>query len=291
MNEEEVVHFEPLKWFCVLPYDLIKLLITNNYLDPRTRLSFIQTCHRLFSTFYQYNFQRRWLSIGLEPPPVFLLPENYKQCATCKACMYTESFKKHECRTIPTEKQYCMWCMMAYTEEQRHTYETCARRNNLRCRLCGTWHIGSSGVYNFACPFSREKCRNRDRSVKEHTHLRIQFIKCEVCKQNGYCISDICPLVLPPCGQHAIRECKWCGDLLDPAVLNVKDHTCVLIEHKWSRYLNQTVNKLSDTVYLTEKRYNGDHYMFVTTPFDIPNMLTLNNTRVNTVDHEFLVHF
>ena len=289
---------ESLKWFCIFPYDVLKLILFA--CDYKTRHALLQTCKRLFSEIYQYPFQRRWLSIGMEPPPLDLLREDYGKCNMCQAVMMKTTLKSHVCKFAITPNNYCYWCMGAYEKGTKHDKDVCLKRRIKfeRCLFCGTWHRNSETRYT--CPFWVIECENCVGVVGQHrkrlSHPRALYQACEVCgkfKESGrefrIAKRNICPNALPRCKRHAVHECFGCNELIDPAVQGNVRHVCKLLEHYIQLQLNCRLIKLNESVFVTENGYNSSwlgsgfnnvYHMFVKSPFDIPSLLPWDHVRV-----------
>ena len=259
---------ERLAWFCIFPYDLLKL-ICFNYTDPKTRYNMLLTCKRLFSEIYQYAFQRRWLMIGMEPPSKIDYGTKYKQCSECNLLMLARK-NTHKCNGSSSRLFYCIWCLQR-TRGKNDDNHVC--KTILRCNACGF-------MADFhKCPLEKVRC---DCGSK---HQRILFQKCEVCVvRHDSRINSFCPNALPRCKEHAIYECFGCQELVDCACLEIGTrHVCKLLKHCVEADLGVRLIKYTDEAYITETGIGPAKdlkIMFVKTTKSIPSLLEFGRVRV-----------
>lgn len=258
---------ERLTWFCIFPYDLLKL-ICFNCTDPKTRYNMLLTCKRLFSEIYQYAFQRRWLMIGMEPPEISFTDYSLQQCSLCSLIVRKE--KPHKCLQKKLNINYCVWCLQR-TGKKTHQ---CTRL--MRCSSCGAIPLHS----HHTCPLSRIRCDCG------RLHQIILFQSCEVCVQREYVrkTNFICPNALPRCKEHAIYECFGCEELVDCALLEPGTrHACKLLKHCVEAELGVRLIKYTDEAYITETGIGlvkDLKIMFVKTTKSIPSLLEFKRVRV-----------
>lgn len=281
--------------FCIFPYDIIKLIFLQ--CDAKTRYNMLTTCKRLFSEFYPYAYQRRWLMIGFEPPPVDLLRNDFGKCEKCNAVMLQITLESHVCKFAVTPNNYCHWCMGAYAKGTQHDEFVCIRRRHKfhRCMVCGTWHHHREA--QFSCPLEMCKCKCilKDGEIERiGSHARVFFQQCEVCTEKNELMKafsgTICPKALPRCTQHAVYECFGCKELIDPAVLLGKRHVCLLIEHRLQMQMGRALIKLNDNAFVTNDNIISSdgflHSMFVRSPFDIPSLLPWESIHVFLLENQ-----
>lgn len=260
-----------LQWFCIFPYDLLKL-ICFKYTDPKTRYSMLLTCKRLFSEFYQYAFQRRWLMIGKEPPSKIDYPTKYRQCNQCNLLLHVRK-STHKCKGPDGQTFYCIWCFER-TREKHSGNHVCKRI--LRCNACGLLL-----KQNHKCPLQKVVCYCGSK------HQRILFQKCEVCVFTGRLkarLNCFCPYALPRCKEHEIYECFGCQELVDCAVLEIGTrHICKLLKHCVEAELGVRLIKYAEDAYITETGIGPTKdlkIMFVKTSKSIPSLLEFGRVRV-----------
>ena len=266
--------FTKMEWFCILPFDLVRLLI-EKYLDPKTRLNMIQTCCRLHKTFFTLLWQRKWLMLCKEPPNLKngTIHPKFIKCDKCGACMYNKSFKKHKCFAVgKIDYSYCTWCTAKLLPNVNHDLNKCLQSKNARCSECATWHGSES------CAFKQIRCYNKIHDGQV-SHRYCEFEKCEICKDEFCNGTLICPNVVPRCTRHDFYKCKECCALIDPYI--TKTHICVLLLDRLKVYTRiSNVKTLSDQVYLFTNMYSATVTLFVNDVFKIPSLLPYEQVEV-----------
>lgn len=265
---QEGLNEERLYTFSIFPYDVLKLIFIQ--CDSKTRYALSVTCKRLFSEFYQHAFQRRWLMIGLEPPPLDTLPFKYVKCTECDILLLKHKEKTHKCQ--PQQKnriKYCIWCLQRVGKrKQQHV---CTRL--LRCGSCGLL-LEEDGYHS--CPLAMIDCTDEQCELGKHQHILYQ--SCELCESK----ECVCPNVLPRCTDHAVYKCFGCGELVDPGAMLAR-HVCKYFKQEIEANLHVRLKPLGPNVLVTETGTgfgNLLYIMFVKTVNDIPSLLPYDMVRV-----------